>query len=175
MFRIIKKSLKTGTVTGQYPASAKSKPDIPEATRERAAMFRRSLTLREVDTGSCNGCEMEMNALMNPIYDAERFGLHIAASPRHADALVVTGPVTVNMERALKDVYAATPDPKLVIALGDCACDCGMFKGSYAVTGPVERHIPVDVKITGCPPRPAEILNVLQAVMGSVDRPGRKE
>src|SRR5437867_9948349 len=105
---------------------------------------------------------MEMNALMNPIYDAERFGVHIAASPRHADALVVTGPVTVNMEKALKDVYRTTPDPKLVIALGDCACDCGMFKGSYGVTGPVERHVPVDVKIHGCPPRPAEILNALQ-------------
>jgi Ni,Fe-hydrogenase III small subunit len=109
---------------------------------------------------------MEMNALMNPVYDAERFGVHIAASPRHADALVVTGPVTVNMERALKDVHAATPDPKLVIALGDCACDCGMFKGSYAVTGPVERHIPVDVKIVGCPPRPSEILDALLKVQG---------
>lgn len=104
---------------------------------------------------------MEMNALMNPVYDAERFGIHIAASPRHADALVVTGPVTVNMERALKDVYKQTPDPKIVIALGDCAINCGIFKGSYAVTGPVERHIPVDVRIPGCPPRPAEILAVL--------------
>jgi Ni,Fe-hydrogenase III small subunit len=98
---------------------------------------------------------------MNPVYDAERFGIHIAASPRHADALVVTGPVTANMEKALKDVHQATPDPKLVIALGDCACHCGMFKGSYAVTGPVERHVPVDVKIPGCPPRPAEILDGL--------------
>jgi Ni,Fe-hydrogenase III small subunit len=104
---------------------------------------------------------MELNALMNPVYDAERFGIHIAASPRHADALVVTGPVTVNMERALKDAYQQTPDPKVVIALGDCAITCGLFKGSYAVTGPVEKHVPVDVRIPGCPPRPAEILHAL--------------
>jgi Ni,Fe-hydrogenase III small subunit len=166
MFRIIKKSLKTGTVTGQYPAPAQPQPEISDAAREKASALGRSLTIREVDTGSCNGCEMEMNALMNPVYDAERFGIHIAASPRHADALVVTGPVTVNMEKALKDVHATTPDPKLVIALGDCACDCGMLKGSYAVTGPVEKHIPVDIKVPGCPPRPAEILQVLQKVMG---------
>jgi Ni,Fe-hydrogenase III small subunit len=175
MFRIIRKSLKTGRVTGRYPAAAQAPPEVPDAVRKKAAVFARSLTIREVDTGSCNGCEMEMNALMNPVYDAERFGIHIAASPRHADALVVTGPVTVNMERALKEAHRATPDPKLVVALGDCACDGGMFKGGYAVTGPVERHIPVDVKITGCPPRPAEILKVLRTVMGSVDRKGPKE
>jgi membrane-bound hydrogenase subunit mbhJ len=161
MLRIIKKSLKTGVVTGRHPDSeASQEPISPEAV-EKANPFRRSLTIREVDTGSCNACEMEMNALANPVYDVERFGVHIAASPRHADALVVTGPVTVNMERALKDVYKQTPDPKIVIALGDCAIHCGMFKGSYAVTGPVERHIPVDVRIPGCPPRPVEILKVL--------------
>jgi Ni,Fe-hydrogenase III small subunit len=165
MFRIIQKSLKTGIVTGQYPAPTNPEQQVSDAVRDKASVFGQSLTIREVDTGSCNGCEMEMNALMNPVYDAERFGIHIAASPRHADALVVTGPVTVNMERALKDVYRSTPDPKLVIALGDCACDCGMFKSSYAVTGPVERHIPVDVKIQGCPPRPPEILNVLLKVL----------
>jgi len=169
MFRIIKKSLKTGVVTGKYPgAEAPAVPVVQEA-KDKTKLFKRSLTIREVDTGSCNACEMEMNALMNPIYDAERFGVHIAASPRHADALVVTGPVTVNMEKALKDVYRTTPDPKLVIALGDCACDCGMFKGSYGVTGPVERHVPVDVKIHGCPPRPAEILHALQRLRGRDD------
>ncbi len=167
MFRIIKKSLTTGVVTGQYRAvKSPSEPVSPEAI-EKAKPFRRSLTIREVDTGSCNACEMEMNALANSVYDVERFGVHIAASPRHTDALVVTGPVTVNMERALKDVYKQTADPKLVIALGDCAITCGMFKGSYAVTGPVDRHIPVDVRIAGCPPRPAEILAVLDALRGA--------
>jgi len=164
MFRIIKKSLNTGKVTGRFPAPVIPGEEVSDSVRRKAAVFNQSLTLREVDTGSCNGCEMEMNALMNPVYDAERFGIHIAASPRHADALVVTGPVTVNMEKALKDVHSATPDPKLVIALGDCACDCGIFKGSYAVTGPVERHIPVDLKIAGCPPRPSEILEALNKV-----------
>ncbi len=167
MFRIIKKSLTTGVVTGQYRAvKSPSEPVSPEAI-EKAKPFRRSLTIREVDTGSCNACEMEMNALANSVYDVERFGVHIAASPRHTDALVVTGPVTVNMERALKDVYKQTADPKIVIALGDCAITCGMFKGSYAVTGPVDRHIPVDVRIAGCPPRPAEILAVLDALRGA--------
>ena len=165
MFRILKKSLKTAVQTGRFPLPAEP-PRLSEEAKMKAAPFRNSLTIREVDTGSCNACEMEMNALMNPVYDAERFGIHIAASPRHADALVVTGPVTVNMEKALKDVHQATPDPKVVIALGDCACDCGMFKGSYAVTGPVERHVPVDVKIPGCPPRPAEILNAVLHLMG---------
>src|SRR5207244_8701950 len=169
MFRILKKSLKTGVVTGQHPkADAPREPASPEAV-QKTKPFTRSLAIREVDTGSCNACEMEMNALMNPIYDADRFGVHIAASPRHADALVVTGPVTINMEKALKDAYRTTPDPKLVIALGDCACDCGMFKGSYGVTGPVERHVPVDVKVRGCPPRPAEILQVLQRLQGQRD------
>ena len=161
MFRILKKSLKTGVVTGQHPEARPSEPPLAREAKVKAKPFRRSLTIREVDTGSCNACEMEMNALTNAVYDMERFGLHVAASPRHADALVVTGPVTVNMERALKDVHKATPDPKLVIALGDCAINCGIFAGSYAVTGPVDRHIPVDVRIPGCPPRPAEILAAL--------------
>lgn len=161
MFRIIKKSLKVGVVTGQYPPAATPAEAITSEAREKARPFATSLTIREVDTGSCNACEMEMNALLNPVYDAERFGIHIAASPRHADALVVTGPVTVNMERALIDAHKQTPDPRIVIALGDCAINCGIFKGSYAITGPVERHIPVDIRIPGCPPRPAEILEAL--------------
>ena len=174
MFRIIKKSLMTGVVTGQYPkAEASQGPIDPEAVG-KTKPFRRSLAIREVDTGSCNACEMEMNALANPVYDVERFGVHIVASPRHADALVVTGPVTVNMERALKDVYEQTPDPKIVIALGDCAINCGAFKGSYAVTGPVDRHIPVDVRISGCPPRPAEIIKALADLRGHLSSKERK-
>ena len=161
MFRIVRKSLKTGVVTGSYRKAEEPAEAMSETVREKGAPFARSLTIREVDTGSCNACEMEMNALTNPVYDVERFGVHIAASPRHADALVVTGPVTTNMERALKDVYKQTPNPKIVIALGDCAINCGLFKGSYAVTGPVDRHVPVHVRVPGCPPRPAEILEVL--------------
>ena len=161
MFRIIKKSLKTRVVTGQYPKTEAVSGFISPEAAHKMKPFQRSLTIREVDTGSCNACEMEMNALTNSVYDVERFGVHIAASPRHADALVVTGPVTVNMERALKDVYKATPDPKIVIALGDCAINCGVYKGSYAVTGPVDRHMPVDVRIPGCPPRPVDILKAL--------------
>lgn len=163
MFKMIKKSLKTDTVTGQYTVDSGGAQPVQctaEAKR-KAKPFRKSLTIREVDTGSCNACEMEMNALANPVYDVERFGVHIAASPRHADVLVVTGPVSVNMESALKDVFKTTPEPKLVIALGDCAINCGIFKGSYGVTGPVDRHVPVDVRIPGCPPRPAEILQAL--------------
>ena len=164
MFRTIKKSLKTRVVTGQYPKTESASRLVSPEAAHKMKPFQHSLTIREVDTGSCNGCEMEMNALTNSVYDVERFGIHIAASPRHADALVVTGPVTVNMERALKDAYKATPDPKMVIALGDCALNCGVYKGSYAVAGPVDRHIPVDVRIPGCPPRPAEIIDALQAL-----------
>lgn len=167
MFRIIKKSLKIGVMTGRYQRAEKPALAIGREAKIRTKLFKRSLAIREVDTGSCNACEMEMNALLNPVYDAERFGIHIAASPRHADALVVTGPVTVNMEPALKDAYRQTPDPKIVIALGECAINCGVFKGSYAVTGPVERHIPVDLRIPGCPPRPSEILEALSELRES--------
>ena len=170
MFRILKKSLKTGVVTGRHPAAAALEERSTSEAKDKARPFRSSLAFRAVDTGSCNACEMEMNALANPVYDIERFGIHIAASPRHADALVVTGPVTVNMERALKDVYEQTPDPKIVIALGDCAINCGVFKGSYAITGPVERHIPVDLRIPGCPPPPATILKALQELREDPDK-----
>ena len=118
----------------------------------------RSLHIREVDAGSCNGCEIEITGLTNPYYDLERFGLHFVASPRHADCLLVTGPVTRNMAEPLRLTYEATPDPKIVVAVGDCARDCGVFKGSYAVVGGVDKVIPVDVSVLGCPPEPADIL-----------------
>jgi Ni,Fe-hydrogenase III small subunit len=130
---------------------------------DRAAHRRlgRSLSIREVDAGSCNGCELEIHALNNAFYDLERFGLRFVASPRHADVLLVTGPVTRNMREALQRTYDATPDPKWVIAVGDCAADGGMFSGSYAVVGGVSRVVPVDLHIRGCPPRPIELLQGL--------------
>ncbi len=130
--------------------------------------FRRSLHIREVDAGSCNACELEINALNNPIYDIERFGIHFVASPRHADLLLVTGPVTRNMEMALKKTYDATPEPKIVIAIGDCARDGGIFKGSYAVVGGVDKVIPVDALIKGCPPRPQELLYGIVSLLGRI-------
>jgi Ni,Fe-hydrogenase III small subunit len=129
----------------------------------------RSLSIREVDAGSCNGCEMEIHALNNPLYDLERFGIRFVASPRHADVLLVTGPVTHNMREALRRTWEATPDPKWVVACGQCALDGGVFAGSYAVTGGVESVIPVDVKIPGCPPRPMALLSGLLALLETVD------
>jgi Ni,Fe-hydrogenase III small subunit len=128
-------------------------------------LFGRSLTIRAVDAGSCNGCELEIHALNNAVYDAERFGLRFVASPRHADVLLVTGPVTRNMKIALERTYAATPDPKWVVAVGDCGCGCGVFEGSYAVIGAVDKVIPVDLHIRGCPPRPIELLRGLIALV----------
>jgi len=121
-------------------------------------IFGRSLHIREVDAGSCNACEVEVNALSNPIYDIERFGFHIVASPRHADMLLVTGPVTRNMELALLKTYNATPSPKLVAAMGSCACNGGIFGETYASGGGVDKFIPVDVYIPGCPPRPQALI-----------------
>src|SRR5215475_3098431 len=131
-------------------------------------LFGRSLTIREVDAGSCNGCELEIHALNNAIYDVERFGIRFAASPRHADVLLVTGPVTRNMKVALERTYAATPDPKWVVAVGDCGCGCGVFEGSYAVLGGVDKVLPVDLHIPGCPPKPAALLQGLIALLDKV-------
>lgn len=129
----------------------------------------RSLSIREVDAGSCNGCELEINALSNPYYDCERFGLRLVASPRHADVLLVTGPVTRNMRDALEKTYEATPAPKWVVAAGDCALDGGCFAGSYAIVGGVSTVIPVDLHIPGCPPSPVELLKGLLALLESVN------
>jgi len=125
----------------------------------------RSLAIREVDAGSCNGCELEIHALNNAFYDMERFGIRFVASPRHADVLLVTGPVTKNMREALERTYRATPDPKWVVAVGDCAIDGGIFAGSYAVEGGVSRVLPVDIHIRGCPPSPTAILQGLLALL----------
>jgi Ni,Fe-hydrogenase III small subunit len=137
-------------------------------TEFRGALERRlgrSLAIREVDAGSCNGCELEIHALGNVFYDLERFGLRFVASPRHADVLLVTGPVTLNMREALERTYAATPAPKWVVAVGDCAAGCGVFEGSYACVGAVSRVVPVDLVIRGCPPTPLELLRGLLRLM----------
>jgi Ni,Fe-hydrogenase III small subunit len=148
------------------------RPDDPEmkalaAALDKAARARlgRSLAIREVDAGSCNGCELEINALANAFYDFERFGLHIVASPRHADVLMVTGPVTLNMREALLRTYDAVPAPKWVVAVGGCALDGGIFAGSYACAGGVGSVVPVDLHIPGCPPSPAALLKGLLALM----------
>jgi len=166
MFRIIQQRLKTGIVTKSLAeCSAGASPEIAAVGAELHAkikkLFGRSLAVREVDAGSCNACELELIALSNPVYDIERFGIHVVASPRHADVLFVTGPVTRNMETALKKTYEATPAPKLVIGIGDCAACGGVYKGSYAVAGGVGDVVPVDMIIPGCPPRPIDILHAL--------------
>lgn len=127
-----------------------------------AVALRHSLQLRHVDAGGCNGCELEIASAFGPVYDAERIGARLVASPRHADALLVTGPVTHNMASPLERTYLAMPEPRLVIALGDCARDCGVFAGGYAVAGAVGDVVPVDLEIPGCPPHPDAILEALR-------------
>ena len=142
------------------------------ARLEAAAQMRlgRSLAIRHINTGSCNGCELELRALSNVLHDLERFGLHFVQSPRHADVLLVTGPLTRNLRMALEQAWDATPDPKWVVAVGDCAVDGGVFKGSYAVLGGTGTCVPVDLTIGGCPPPPAKIIaglrNLLEANAG---------
>ena len=135
---------------------------LDNASRRRLG---RSLAIREVDAGSCNGCELEIHALNNAFYDLERFGIRFVASPRHADVLLVTGPVTRNMQEALARTHAATPDPKWVVAVGDCAFDGGIFAESYAVTGGVSAVVPVDLHVRGCPPSPKQLLGGLLALL----------
>lgn len=169
MIRILKQIFRTGIVTEPVPAI--SDPEIEkigvqleDVIRKR---FKRSLAIRQVDAGSCNGCELEIHAINNPLYNCERFGIHFTASPRFADLLLVTGPVSHNMEIALRRTYNATPGPKIVVACGDCGCTGGIFGESYASLGAVKNVIPVDAGIPGCPPAPATLLQgLLQAVKG---------
>jgi Ni,Fe-hydrogenase III small subunit len=160
MRRTLFESLTHGPLTEKPPAPDDTALAELGASVDRAAWRRlgRSLAIREVDAGSCNGCELEIHALNNAFYDLERFGLRFVASPRHADVLMVTGPVTKNMREALVRTYNATPDPKWVVAIGDCAVDGGLFSGSYAVVGGVAQVVPVDLHIRGCPPRPVQLL-----------------
>ena len=160
MRRTLFESLTHRPLTEKLPAPDDAALAELAASVDRAARGRlgRSLSIRAVDAGSCNGCELEIHALNNAFYDLERFGLRFVASPRHADVLLVTGPVTKNMREALERTYIAVPDPKWVVAIGDCAVDGGLFSGSYAVVGGVGRVVPVDLHIRGCPPRPIQLL-----------------
>jgi Ni,Fe-hydrogenase III small subunit len=170
MRRMLFKSLVHGPLTEAAPAAddaalAELAARVKEAARERLG---RTLSIREVDAGSCNGCELEIHALSNIVYDLERFGLRFVASPRHADVLLVTGPVTTNMREALERTYNATPAPKWVVAVGDCARDGGVFAGSYACVGGVSGVLPVDLHIRGCPPSPIVLLKGLLALLETV-------
>ncbi len=170
MRRMLFKSLIHGPLTETAPeadevALAELAARVDRAARQRLG---RTLSIREVDAGSCNGCELEIHALNNVVYDLERFGLRFVASPRHADVLLVTGPVTTNMREALERTYKATPDPKWVVTVGDCALDAGVFAGSYACVGGVSDVLPVDLHIRGCPPSPKAIHKGLLALLESV-------
>ena len=177
MWKILKQIVKTGIATETPPDLQKVGADETAATQrihdEMLQILGRALTIREVDAGSCNACELEIHALNNPYYNLEGRGIKFVASPRHADMLLVTGPVSRNMELALRRTYEATPAPKLVVAVGDCGCDGGIFGESYASCGRVANVIPVDVMVPGCPPPPIEILRgILTAVRRCRMAPG---
>ena len=167
--KLIYRSLAQGPVTEAAPTQDAALTELA-ARVEQAARKRlgRTLSIREVDAGSCNGCELEIHALNNILYDLERFGFRFVASPRHADVLLVTGPVTANMREALERTYAATPDPKWVVAVGDCGRDGGVFAGSPAVVGGISAVVPVDLHVTGCPPTPTALLQGLLALLEGV-------
>jgi Ni,Fe-hydrogenase III small subunit len=173
MRRLLFQSLWRRPLTERAPSrDERAVEELATAVRRAArARLGRSLAIREVDAGSCNGCELEIHALNNAYYDVERFGIRFVASPRHADVLLVTGPVTKNMREALERTYLAMPNPKWVVAVGDCARDGGCFAGSYAVVGGVSQVVPVDLHIPGCPPPPATIL---QGLLSLVDQATKK-
>ena len=165
--RLVLRNLLNRPVTEAPPSADDAEVAELAAKLDRSARRKlgRSLAIREVDAGSCNGCELEIHALNNAFYDLERFGLKFVASPRHADVLTVTGPVSKNMREALLRTYNAMPDPKWVVAIGTCAVDGGLFAGSYAVAGGVKDVVPVDLKIPGCPPNPRQLLAGLLALL----------
>jgi Ni,Fe-hydrogenase III small subunit len=160
-------NLRRGILTEAAPSPDEAAlAELARNVEQKAkARLGRSLSIRQVDAGSCNGCELEIHALQNAFYDLERFGLRFVASPRHADVLLVTGPVTKNMREALSRTHNATPDPKWVVAVGRCAADGGIFAGSYACVGGVSDVIPVDLHIAGCPPSPTDLLKGLLALL----------
>ncbi|MFN6961038.1 MAG: NADH-quinone oxidoreductase subunit B family protein [Rhodocyclaceae bacterium] len=170
MLALLKRIAKTGIVSEPAPEVGDMRREIDRLQGEVLKILGRALTIREVDAGSCNACELEIHALNNPYYNLEGRGIKFVASPRHADMLLVTGPVTKNMENALKVAYECTPDPKLVVAVGDCGCGCGeigrLFGPNYATVGPVEAVIPVDVKVPGCPPTP---IALMQGILAAIE------
>jgi Ni,Fe-hydrogenase III small subunit len=174
MLKTLRQIARVGIVT-EPPPPADESLRLRAALQTRIlAMLGRALCIREVDAGSCNGCELEIHALNNPLYNLEGLGIRFVASPRHADLLLVTGPVSKHMEVALRRTYEATPDPKLVVAVGDCGCTGGIFGESYASRGRVSNVIPVDVAVPGCPPRPIQILSgILTALERSTRSTGR--
>ncbi len=165
MRRLLLQGLLKAPLTEKGPDDAAVEALARELDAAARARLGRSLSIREVDAGSCNGCELEIHALGNAFYDLDRFGIRFVASPRHADVLLVTGPVAKNMAEALKRTYDATPGPKWVVAAGDCAINGGIFAGSYAVTNGAAAVIPVDLKIPGCPPAPVDLLTGLLALL----------
>ena len=172
MRKILFEGIARGSLTERPPVPDEAAlAELAESVnREARVRLGRSLSIRQVDAGSCNGCELEIHALSNAFYDLERFGLRFVASPRHADVLMVTGPVTKNMREALQRTYNATPGPKWVVAVGACAADGGVFAGSYAVEGGVKDVIPVDLHIRGCPPSPVDLLKGLLALLRHAGR-----
>ena len=160
MLGLWRKIRATGRVAEPAPPAPTGDP--PPAARE----LQGSVQIRHVDAGSCNGCEVEIGAAFGPVYDAERYGARLVASPRHADALLVTGVVTRNMAEPLRRTFEAVPDPKLVVAVGDCARNCGAFAGAYGVAGAVPDVLPVDLEIPGCPPRPEAIVDAVRRLTG---------
>jgi Ni,Fe-hydrogenase III small subunit len=165
MLKTLRQIASIGIVT-EAPPAADNSLRVRDVLQERIrAVLGRALCIRHVDAGSCNGCELEIHALNNPLYNLEGLGIRFVASPRHADLLLVTGPVSKHMEAALRSTYAATPDPKLVVALGDCGCTGGIFGESYASCGRVSNVVPVDVAIPGCPPSPTRILEGILAIL----------
>lgn len=162
-----------GIITEPVPAGDESLRLLDQLQGKVLAVMGRALCIRHVDAGSCNGCELEIHALSNPLYNIEGLGIRFVASPRHADMLLVTGPVSRHMETALQRTYDATPDPKLVVAVGDCGCSGGIFGESYASCGRVANVIPVDVQIPGCPPSPSRLLQgILTAIRAGATRAG---
>jgi len=171
MYQIIKQILRTGIKTETPPDTDESLRVVKQRLHENILKhFGRALAIRHVDAGSCNGCELEIHNVNNPYYNIEGLGIHFVASPRHADMLLVTGPVAKNMEIALQRTFDATPEPKLVVAIGDCGCTGGMFGESYASCGKVSNVIPVDIAVPGCPPTPAAIMQgILTAISGGIN------